>query len=65
MSFAWDYLDADGATVGRSETFPGRDEAEQWMGRTFEELVERGIREVALVDLDGGARLYRMSLEEE
>ena len=64
MSYAWDYLDADGEGVGRSETFPSREEAEGWMGDAWEELLGRGIREVALVDLGRDVPLYRMGLEE-
>jgi hypothetical protein len=61
--FAWDYLDADGADVGRSETFAGREAAEEWMGEAWEDLLERGIEEVALIDLDRGNRVYRMGLD--
>ena len=64
MSFAWDYLDAGGTTVGRSEPFAGREDAEAWMGDAWEELLEQGIREVALVDLARDARIYRMGLGE-
>src|SRR5205814_2338310 len=49
--FAWDYLDAGGSAVGRSTIFAERDEAEEWMGRSWEDLLERGIEEVALIDL--------------
>jgi hypothetical protein len=64
VSFAWDYLDADGATIGRSETFPGREEAEAWMGEAWEALLEQGINEVALVDVAREVRVYRMGLEQ-
>jgi hypothetical protein len=64
VSFAWDYLDADGAAIGRSETFSGREEAEAWMGDAWEELLAQGIQEVALVDLAREVRIYRMGLEQ-
>ena len=62
MAFAWDYLDAEGTAVGRSEVFPERLAAEDWMGGAWEELLERGIEQVALVDLDPDRRIYRMGL---
>jgi len=62
--FAWDYLDAGGAAVGRSEVFAGRDEAEEWMGQAWEDLRERGVEEVSLVDLERDRRVYRMGLGE-
>ena len=62
--FAWDYLDAGGTSVGRSEVFAARDEAEAWLGLSWEDLLERGVEEVALVDVERGERVYRMGLGE-
>ena len=64
MSFTWAYLDDAGQEVGRSEAFQGREEAEEWMGRAWEDLLERGIEEVALEDGERGTRVYRMGLRE-
>jgi hypothetical protein len=60
--FIWVYLDAAGARVGRSERFPGREDAEEFMAHAWEELRERGVTQVELVDEDGGTAEYRMSL---
>lgn len=65
MSFAWTYLDDAGEEVGRSGSFPGRDAAEEWMGESWEDLLERGVEEVALEDEERGRRLYRMGLREQ
>ena len=64
MAFAWDYLDAGGEPVGRSEAFPDRDAAEAWMGEAWEELLAQGVEEAALVDLERDRRIYRMGLRE-
>jgi hypothetical protein len=63
MSFTWAYLDDGGQEVGRSEVFADRDAAEQWMGEAWQDLLERGVEEVALED-DKGHRIYRMGLRE-
>ncbi len=62
--FAWRYLDARGGEAGESQPFPDREAAESWMGEAWEELLARGVEEVALVDLDSGRTLYRMGLRE-
>ncbi len=64
VAFAWDYLDAGGSALGRSEVFDDRDRAEAWMGDAWADLLERGIEEVALMDLDRGTPVYRMGLRE-
>lgn len=64
VGFAWDYFDAGGAEVGRSEVFAGREAAEEWMGLAWQDLLDRGVEEVALVDLDRSERAYRMGLAE-
>jgi hypothetical protein len=64
VSFTWAYLDDGGAEVGRSEAFQGREAAEEWMGRAWEDLLERGIEEVALEDDERRTRVYRMGLRE-
>lgn len=65
MSFTWAFLDEAGGEVGRSEVFPGREEAEDWMGRCWQDLLERGVEQVALEDGARGSRVYRMALREE
>ena len=64
VSFAWAFLDEDGEEVGRSESFRDREAAEDWMGQSWQDLLERGIEEVALQDEDRGVRVYRMGLRE-
>ena len=65
VTYTWTYLDDGGADVGRSEAFPTREAAEAWMGQAWEELLERGVQEVALQDDERGTRIYRMGLGEE
>jgi hypothetical protein len=64
VGFRWDYLDAEGRDVGRSEPFAEREAAEEWLGEAWPELLERGVEEVALLDEDAGRTLYRMALRE-
>jgi len=64
VTFSWAYLDDGGSEVGRSEAFPDREAAEEWMGQAWQDLLERGIEEVALIDDDRGRRVYRMGLRE-
>ena len=64
MTFNWTYLDRSGAEVGSSEAFGDRQAAEDWMGSSWQELLDRGVEAVALVDLERGRRLYRMGLRE-
>lgn len=63
--FTWTYLDGAGLEAGSSPAFPDRDAAEGWLVRSWEQLAERGIEEVSLVDGDGDGELYRMSLRPE
>ena len=64
MSFTWAYLDEAGEEVGRSEVFAERDAAEDWMGQSWQDLLDRGVEQVALEDGDRGVRVYRMGLRE-
>jgi hypothetical protein len=64
VSFVWAYLDDSGNEIGRSEPFPERDDAEDWMGACWQDLLERGVEEVALQDEERGRRVYRMGLRE-
>ena len=65
MSFVWTYLDERGEESGRSDSFEDREAAEEWMGTQWSDLLERGIEEVVLLDLDRDRTLYRMGLRPE
>ncbi len=60
--FDWMYLDASGNELGRSQSFDDPDAAEEWMGRSWQDLAEFGVEEVALFDRAHGAHVYRMGL---
>lgn len=60
--FAWTYLDRAGDEIGRSQGFDQAAEAEDWIGSSWPELLERGIESVELRDQDRGTTLYRMGL---
>jgi hypothetical protein len=60
--FSWRYVDGSGSDAGTSESFAGRDEAETWLGDAWRELLERGVHEVELIDVNQNVALYRMSL---
>ena len=62
MSLRWEYLDGAGKPSGRSQSFPERDAAEEWLGQAWQELADAGVTEVELRDEDGGETLYRMAL---
>ena len=64
MSFTWQYENSAGETVGTSEEFDQRGEAESWVGTAFEDLLEDGVEQVRL--LEDGAEVYGpMSLRPE
>ena len=65
VSFAWAYLDEAGQELGTSKEFTDREAAESWMGDSWQDLLERGVDEVALVDLERGRPIYRMGLRAE
>jgi hypothetical protein len=65
MPFAWAYLDEGGSEAGRSDPFPDREAAEEWMGTAWEDLLEHGHHEVELLDLERDRRVYRMGLGDE
>ena len=62
--FAWTYLDRAGEEIGRSPGFDRADQAEDWIGSSWPELLERGIESVELWDQERGRALYRMGLGE-
>ena len=64
MSWTWQLEDAAGASVGTSETFDSRSDAESWVGESFGDLIERGVDQVRL--FDGDTEIYGpMSLHPE
>jgi hypothetical protein len=63
--FAWTYLDGAGEEVGRSQRFSDAEQAEDWIGGSWQDLLENGIEEVVLYDQQQGIRLYRMGLGAE
>lgn len=60
--FAWTYLDRSGEEVGRSPRFPEAEQAEEWIGSSWPELLETGVESVVLVDDELERVLYRMGL---
>lgn len=63
--YVWTYLDGAGEEIGRSSRFAAADEAEDWIGSSWPELLENGVLAVILVDQEGGKQLYRMGLGAE
>jgi hypothetical protein len=63
--FAWTYLDQSGEEVGRSPRFADAEDAEDWIGTSWRDLVENGIEAVVLFDQDRGRKVYRMGLGAE
>lgn len=63
--FLWTYFDAQGSRVGESERFADRDEAEEWMGTAWSDLLSSGVEEAALTDEERDRVLYRMGLRAE
>ena len=59
---AWRYLDETGNVLGESVGFPDRTEAESWMAESWEDLRDRGVDEVVLVEPGSDRPLYRMGL---
>jgi hypothetical protein len=62
---SWTYVDDAGEEMGNSETFDDRQTAEDWMGQAWQDLLERGVEEVVLVDHERDRTVYRMGLREE
>ena len=64
MSWTWRLENEDGESIGTSETFDSRSDAESWVGEAFGELIEQGIEQVRL--FDGDTEVYGpMSLHPE
>lgn len=52
MSWTWRLETADGESVGTSEPFDSRSDAESWVGEAFAELIEQGVDQVRLFEDD-------------
>jgi hypothetical protein len=63
--FGWTYLDGSGEEVGVSRRFPDAAAAEDWIGASWQDLLENGVEEVELHDEARGRRIYRMGLGQE
>ncbi|GAA1733625.1 hypothetical protein [Aeromicrobium alkaliterrae] len=64
MAWSWTYENADGDTVGTSETFDARGDAESWIGEEYPDLLDDGVAQVRL--LEDGKEVYGpMSLSPE
>ena len=65
MTFTWTYFDASGQDVGRSAGFADADAAEDWIGTSWQDLLENGVEEVVLLDQTRDRKVYRMGLGAE
>ena len=63
--YDWAYLDGSGSELGRSHSFDEAADAEDWMGRTWQDLAANGVEEVELFDMGHERRVYRMGLGSE
>jgi hypothetical protein len=63
--FAWTYLDGSGEEDGRSPAFERAEQAEDWIGASWPDLVERGVEAVILRDGERDRDVYRMGLGAE
>ena len=69
----WTYLDRSGEEIGRSPRFADVEQAEDWIGASWPELLESGVEAVVLFDhgtgqgtgQGTGRKLYRMALGPE
>lgn len=52
MSWTWSLENASGESVGTSDPFDSRSDAESWVGEAFGELIEQGVDQVRLFDGD-------------
>jgi len=63
--FGWALLDGAGEELGRSPSFADAQDAEDWIGSCWRDLLENGVEEVVLYDQASERRLLRMGLVEE
>lgn len=62
MTTVWRYLGSEGQSLGSSEPFEDRRDAEAWLGEAWSGLLGDGVEEVALEE--DGREIYRMGLRE-
>ena len=60
--FGWTYIDGNGEECGASEDFDDQKAAEDWMGVSYQGLIDVGVVEAILMDQDAKATVYRMGL---
>ena len=60
--FVWTYVDRAGEEAGRSPAFERAEQAEEWIGSSWPDLLEQGIEAVILRDEELGRDVYRMAL---
>ncbi|HEX2240088.1 MAG TPA: hypothetical protein VHJ82_02950 [Actinomycetota bacterium] len=63
MVWRWIYRDSAGEERGSSESFDSKEQAEEWMGENWSELLEAGTESVTLRSDDES--LYDMGLRAE
>lgn len=61
--FTWRLHDGSGIALRETQTFGSQEEAENWMGSAWSELLEEGAESVSLVE--GDETLYEMGLRAE
>ncbi|MFN2525088.1 MAG: hypothetical protein ABR505_02320 [Actinomycetota bacterium] len=61
--FRWGFRDASGADAGSSQTFDSKEQAEEWMGQRWADLLAGGTETVTL--MSNGEDLYEMGLRAE
>ncbi len=64
MAFTWQYENAAQESVGESDEFEHRGDAESWIGTAFEDLLLDGVEQVRLFE-DGSEVYGPMSLRPE
>jgi hypothetical protein len=62
VTAVWRYFDTSGVSCGTSREFTDRDDAEAWLGDSWQKLAASGIESVELIDR--GDVAYRMELGE-
>jgi len=63
--FDWAYLDGAGAELGRSPGFDDPEDAEEWIGGSWQDLAAMGVETVVLYDHARERHVYRMGLSAE
>ena len=61
-AFRWVLHDAEGSDLRATESFPTKEEAEEWMGENWSSLLAEGAETVSLMSVQ--EQLYEMGLRE-